>query len=108
MIRVWPWPLAPAVHSTRKRRSESRGLDSWFAGGSFSVAATGPAGHAVASAAVSGSATVTISDRHELIGIPPVLWPAGGPGRPDGTRGRRDPHTRRLRRSALLGSSRDR
>src|SRR5437899_8680853 len=78
MIRVWPWPLAPAVHSTRKRRSESRGLDSWFAGGSFSVAATGPAGHAIASAAVSGSATVTISDRHELIGIPPVLWPAGG------------------------------
>src|SRR5205807_2955202 len=31
MIRVWPWPMAPAVHSTRKRRSASRRLDSWFA-----------------------------------------------------------------------------
>src|SRR5713101_6593745 len=79
MIRVWPWLLAPAVHSTRKRRSASRGLDSWFAtGGTSSAATTGPAGHAVARAAPSSSVTATISDRHELIGIPPVPWAATG------------------------------
>src|SRR5712691_7920058 len=79
MIRVWPWLPAPAVHSTRKRRSASRGLDSWFAtGGTSSAAATGPAGHVVASAAPSSSVTATISDRHELIGIPPVPWAATG------------------------------
>jgi hypothetical protein len=77
MIRVWPGLLAPAVHSTRKRRSASRGLDSWFAGGLSSAAATGRAGHAVASAAPS-SVTATISDRHELIGSPPVPWAATG------------------------------
>src|SRR5713226_5924331 len=79
MIRVWPWLLAPAVHSTRKRRSATRGLDSWFAtGGTSSAATTGPAGHAVARAAPSSSVTATISDRHELIGIPPVPWAATG------------------------------
>src|SRR6266851_7996221 len=79
MIRVWPWLPAPAVHSTRKRRSASRGLDSWFAtGGTSSAATTGPAGHAVARAAPSSSVTATISDRHELIGIPPVPWAATG------------------------------
>src|SRR6266566_7695962 len=69
MIRVWPWPLAPAVHSTRKRRSAS---------GTSSAAATGPAGHAVASAAPSSSVIATIIDRHGFIGIPPVAWGVTG------------------------------
>src|SRR2546430_7157622 len=77
MIRVWLWPLAPAVHSTRKRRSASCRPGSWFAGDSFSAAATGPAGHAIASAAPSSNATARTSDRHEHIGISPVFW-AGG------------------------------
>src|SRR6266699_1092146 len=69
MIRVWPWPLAPAVHSTRKRRSAS---------GTSSDTATGPAGHAVASAAPSSSVIATIIDRHGFIGIPPVPWGVTG------------------------------
>src|SRR6267378_3907989 len=72
MIRDSIWPLSPAVHSTRKRRSASRGPDSWFAGGGSPSAATDRAGHAVARAAPSNTATAKTGDLHRFIGISPL------------------------------------
>src|SRR6267142_6290804 len=71
MIRDSVWPLSPAVHSTRKRRSANRGPDSWFAGGGSPSAAKDRAGHAVARTAPSDTATATTGDLHRFIGISP-------------------------------------
>src|SRR5439155_1423108 len=81
MIRVWPWPMAPAVHSTRKRRSASRRLDSWFAtddGSSavsllehFSPVASAP----VPTAAVETAATVEAATESAAV-TPPAGMPS--------------------------------
>src|SRR6266850_359667 len=73
MIRDSVSLLSPAVHSTRKRRSASRGPDSWFAGGGSLSAATDRAGHGVARAAPSNTATAKAGDLHRFIGISPLL-----------------------------------
>src|SRR2546428_5613918 len=72
MIRDSVWPLPPAVHSTRKRRSASRGPDAWLAGGGSASAATDRAGHGVARAVPSNTATAKTGDLHRFIGVPPI------------------------------------